>query len=487
MERMVEQILIVMRRTGDLKEWNAVPGQRQKLHKDEELRNNYWNRYVQQGLLERHRPDMGAIFLGKGFRDSTTQRLIYLPDGFRRYQNDRVEIFNRAGQLVRIQYPLQGFSLDLERDSQGRLQRLLYPNGALHFSLNSDGTVSDIVRNDSIDNHNRLRSLYFYQDGNLTMSNDADMNNYKYQYDQNSNMLAIGYVDNSTMRMTYNGDQHIRSITTRDKATTWYSYGDLYEENDRQGYFTEVQRPDGSRERYEEHTRRNAYGSWLKAKIRTTVAGVTTEAEYSPEGQLYQLRGGPWPVRIERDSLGRAILIAEDGIVTHIAYNADSRVTMLAQQPVDAPLPTERRDFSYNADGRLIQIAPSNSELLTLNYVSDCLTSLTLGNQKLEILCNDQKLPKTLRLSQYPTLPVDVVFDQWGDIKSATAEPDPASTIAGLLRDVLRLTKSPIDLKKKIVGIECLECALPDLKELLVFPERTPLEAIIKQLEKPAP
>ncbi len=488
-EQMVEQILTAMRRAGDLKDLNDVLGERQKLREDEELRATRWNQYVGKGLLLPRRPVIGTILYDSGSenrRHGATQRLIYFSDGFRRYRRDRIEIFNSAGQLIRIEYFLQGFSMELERDSQGRLQKLIYPNGALHFLLNPDGTVSRIkaVRSGQLNNR---ESLYFYREGNLTMTCDMMVNIYEYDYDYNSNMTGITYVDGSAMLMTYDGSQNIRSITKRNKTTTWYSYGDLYKDNDKHGYFIDVQHPKGNRDRHEYHEYRNAYGRWLTVKIRTTVAGLTTEAEYTPEGQLHQVHGGPWPVRVERDSLGRPILIAEDDIMTHVAYDRDNRIVALARQPVDASAPTERRNFAYNFDGRLIQVIGSNDEQWNLNYTSDCLASLISGDQKLEIVCNASKLPTSLRFSQYPTFLVEVNRNQSGDIVYISAKPEAASAIVGFLRDLVRLTQVPIDIKKKIVGIECLECELPDVAELLVFPERTQFETIIEQLAKPAP
>lgn len=490
MEQMVEQILTAMRRAGDLKDLNAALSERQKLHEDEELRATRWNSYVQKGLLLPRYPEFGTIFINAdNRRHGATERLIYFPDGFRRYQQDRIEIFNSVGQLIRIEYSLHGFSLELERDSQGRLQKLIYPNGALHFFLNPDGTVSRIKAIGS-DGLNNRESLYFYQKGNLIITSDIDVNYYEYDYDDNSNMLSITYVDGSAMLMTYHGNGMIRSVTPRNKPTTWYSYGDLYQDNDKHGYFTEVQHPEGNRDRHEYHERRNAYGRWLIVKIRTTVAGITTEAEYTPEGQLRQVHGGPWPVRVERDSLGRPVLIVADDIMTHIAYDRHNRIVALARQPVDAPTPTERRNFAYNLEGRLIQVTGGSDEKWTLNYTGDCLTALISDDQTLEMVCNASNLPTSLRFSQNSTFQIEIHRNLWGVIEAVSAKPaEAASVITKILRDLVRLTQVPIDIEKKIVGIECLQCELPDVATLLVFPERTQFETIIKHLElaKPAP
>ncbi len=204
----------------------------------------------------------------------------------RRYNNGKVEVFNKSGKLQSIRHK-NGYkvSLNYKNKGRGKLGAIKDSVGnQLFFEWHTNGHVKHIWSTKD------AKTAYKYNGQDLIESRDVMGNTYKHSYDKQHNMTGISYADETTMVIKYDSKtQFVSSVTDRNKRTTKYKYESNTKESDLHYWTTVTKKAANGKDevnRYEYEIGVRPDGSRYNRRIATTISGVTTETTYSTNCNL---------------------------------------------------------------------------------------------------------------------------------------------------------------------------------------------------------
>lgn len=193
-----------------------------RLLENEDVRLTYWAQYVQEGLLP-------AIYIPENTRlASTTAGYSYVlvtKEGYTFPQeNGSTWFFDRQGRFLKM------------TDAQGNFISFSYSKTSFPDSIQDNAgnkvrlhfnTHHFVQRIESISKDGKKdTSFYTYDEvaGTLLSSKDIGGNLYRYEWDNNYNLVKILYTDGSVMQMTYDDNNFTTSLKKRNGSRTEYGY-----------------------------------------------------------------------------------------------------------------------------------------------------------------------------------------------------------------------------------------------------------------------
>lgn len=369
LDKAVDSIADAARATGAIGSTDQLAKYKSRLKTDAEFRTEQWEKFRTQGKLQARQLKEGTQLQSNRF---SYQYITKVPDGYiRNFENGKIEKFNEAGKLVRIQDKNNNF-IELTYTKDGHLEKLVDNfHRRMFFKWNSKGTL------DAIEGENGKKVVYEYNGaGQLAKSTDIDGNIYTYQYDRDSNVVEIGYMDKTNMKIAYYGrdkQQNVKSVKDRDGTLTEYTY-DTDASN--AGHFSVgvgVKGGDGkqiSSSKYEYFMKRKATGEEWTYKMVTVLDGDRTETTYNECcGLPLLIKHAGEETAFEYDTKGRVTKKSTPTDVTELAYEPKvGKVTKVVKYSKTDKKQTSWSQFQYDEKGNLIFAKNSDNKGVRLFY-----------------------------------------------------------------------------------------------------------------------
>lgn len=420
LDNAVNAISDVAKKAGILTNATQIQEYRQKLKSSASFRNDQWERFRSQGKIAARKLAEGTQLQSNRF---SFQYITKVKDGYvRTFDSGKVEKFDEAGRLVRIQDKNNNF-VTFTYGKTGLPEKLLDNfNRKIIFKFNKFRLL------EAIEGEGQKLAQYRYNNfGELTWSKDADGNTYTYKYDseQRHNMTEIGYSDQSKMLMSYHSKkefENIKSVKDRDGTLSEYSF--MRDPKDRGHYWVNVsiKNPDDktpSLSKYEYFLKSKPDGEEWTYKLVTTVDGDTSETFYNECcGLPIIIRRGIDETLFEYDSKGHVTKKITPTEVTELNYDPkNNKVTKVSKYPKTGEKTVVWSRFEYDDRGNLKFALNSDKRDVRLFYdKSGRIVSMVDQNRRrIEFKYNDFSKPV---LITDPTIgSITVSYTNSGEIK----------------------------------------------------------------------
>jgi YD repeat-containing protein len=323
LDNAVTMISATAQKAGAIGSTDQLNTYKRKLKADATFRNTEWEKFRAQGKLKSRELAKGTQLHSNRF---SYQYITKMDNGYVRvFDNGRVEHFNEAGKLTRIEDKNHNF-IDLAYDTNGRIVKLVDNfNRKMYFTFNTQGYLEKIQGENGKEADYRYNNL-----GELVWAKDAEGNAYTYKYDSEKrhNMVEIGYPDKTTMQLAYyprSQYENVKSVKDRDGTLTQYAY--TIDPSDH-GHYTvavTVKNVEGkqiSSSRYEYMNKHKSDGEEWTYKMITTLDGDRTETTYN-------------------ECCGLPLIIKRSGEETDFTYDPKGHVTRKIT-------PTDVTELSYD-------------------------------------------------------------------------------------------------------------------------------------------
>ncbi|GFO63258.1 DUF6531 domain-containing protein [Geomonas paludis] len=356
----------------------------------------------------------GAVYRGSrcGCQTITTTR-----EGYLRKSGDRVETYDPAGKLVRVQQG-QGYTVDVVRNAAGQIVALVDSKGCrLNFTF--DGPrVSQVTRDGEV------LVDYGYRSGRLASVTPGENEGGQFRYD--SGGLLTRYTTGSS-------DETITYLTggaTPRVGTHTYAYGAWerysYEDGSPDGltHATTVTSGSGSGEyAYQETTlhlfteQRNEAGElWLSEEVEVQNGKVMGVSRYSSSGLPLETTSLGETTRRTYDSNDRLTRKESPTETVELSYDQKSgKVSQVRRSSHNGELILETT-YSYDSKGNLLQVRDSSGTHVVMQYNHlDQIESLDDGSRILFIKYGPAGKPTRLEIPGVGS--IEVSYDEKGVIQ----------------------------------------------------------------------
>jgi len=349
---------------------------------DGEFREDQIGFFQKRGLLDADPSLPGDVFWNYYYGISM---IIVLETGFiRLYDNDGTiiyDFFDSDGRLSRVGYR-NGREMNLHYDHDGHLI-LLDMGGESGFQFRYDNNHLKSITDISSGNC----AVYEFDGNNLIYCRTTSLF-FRYKYDNNSNLVEIGYNDGSTKMIEYQPEtQFTEKIITRIGDITTYKYGDNIPNID---FWTVVRYHAGTeneemeRWHYVIETSENGY-TWTRL-LQVTREDNMFGVEKNQDGIITSLLLGPGEQRVNfrYDRIGRLNRIQGQEIEIHFSFES-SLLSSIEYDFFD-----EQGSLSYSfGDFGLINVQLGDGRRFTFNYNEKGVlerAALNLGDDRTFIL-----------------------------------------------------------------------------------------------------
>lgn len=356
---------------GGLASADQIAAYKTRLKTDATFRNDEWEKFRREGKLKARELPVNTRLFSNRF---SFQYVTRIAGGyFRNFENGRVERFDEAGKLIRIQDKNNNF-IDLAYGKDGKVQKLIDNfNRKIFFTFSTGGRV------EKIQGENGKEASYRYNDqGELVSSKDVDGNSYTYKYsaDKRHNMIEIGYSDKTTMAMSFFGRdkfENIKSVKDRDGTVTDYGYETAANDKGHTSVSVNVKGNDGksiSLSKYEYFVKRKADGEEWTYKMITAVDGDRTETSYNECcGLPLLIKRGDEETAFEYNSRGNVTKKITPTEITELAYDAKvGKVTQVKRFSKINKKQTSWSQFQYDEKANLVFAKNSENKGVKLFY-----------------------------------------------------------------------------------------------------------------------
>lgn len=316
LQKAVDQIGNVAKAAGLVPTAAQLDAYKAKLKSDAMFRNDEWQKFIAQKKLEPRKLAVNTQLVSNRF---SFQYITRVADGYLRvFENGKVEKFNDAGKLARVQ-DKNGNFLEFSYSKEGLLSKVVDNfNRKIFFTFNSSRLL------EKIDGENGKVASYKYNSaGDLIESKDVDGNVYRYEYsaDNRHNLTRIVYSDvdpatkkAATMDIAYYGKElfeNVKSIKDKSGTFTEYTYKKDPSDKGHLNIGVNIKGKDGkiiSSSTYEYFNKYKANGEEWTYRLVSTLDGDKTDTTYN-------------------ECCGLPLLIKRNGEETAFEYNSRGQVT----------------------------------------------------------------------------------------------------------------------------------------------------------------
>lgn len=371
---------------------DAAADLRRRLAANQELRLRKTKEYAVAVELP-----VGAVLRSN---DCAVSAVTRTPDGYKRADCEGgTDWFDLQGRLLRAE---AGDGYQIRADYAGnRPQTITDSSGqSLRLEWTAEGRVA-------AQQGGKHRVLYTYDAaGNLIRNYEADGYDYHYTYDNNHNLTRIGYMDTSSMRISYESPESGRAteVIERNDDKTSYEYGT--DPADANHYWTRVDSlfNDGRRD-----SRKFDYRIQLADNGAEHVASIVADSKQRRQENRYDEKG-----RVVRR-------INADGSHTELVYHPVSGKVILVVDDKGSTV------FHYDDAGKLLRAENSQGKVIELSYDGkDNISRMTevdkrnRSRRELEFKYNAASKPVEITLAGVGK--IDVSYDDKGEIREVSSK-----------------------------------------------------------------
>jgi len=424
LDELLDLMMEAMERAGWIASDRIREDRRRQLEGDSDLRRRIFGQLVNADLLAVPPPDItvGVRLTSVSHSDAVVTREA---GGYYRRTGSTYERFDLEGRIMEIR----------ERDKTG-LRLLRTPDGHLRAILGDDGTRIDVRTN--LDGRiiglssGDYEASYTYDDRNrLLRSVDAGGNIFVYEYDSNSNMTAIRYVDGSSLELSYDDRQFLVAQKQRSGELITYEYGDLPAGKPGivERYFTVIRAFDSpsdtrpySEERIEYAIGADARGSQYTAEILTVRNGYEEETHYHRCGAPTLKRSGSQQTVFDYNDDCRMTYKRSDDEEIQIDYDRRSgKIARVVNTDLYRNI-SETSEFAYDLRGQLVSARNDRGDSVTLDYDNrNRITRMTDAvGEVMSFDYND--MGKPIRIAIEGVGALDVTYDAAGEITEVKSD-----------------------------------------------------------------
>ena len=375
-QKAVRNMMVALQRSNHFHSTKEAKAMEVKLKKDSEYRMSIFNWLVRKGLVAPSEIPLGQKLIShKG--NST---LIRVKEGYIRSFTLKTEYFDNQGRFVKEVDNYQNFFRIVYRHD-GTIYKVLDKRGIyLVFYFNSKRLVERIVSSDG------GVVLYKYKDKNLIYCRKADGVEFRYEYDNRSNMTKITYNEGSTQEMKYTKKNFCSFVKHRDGSTLTYKYGQN-PKNPKYDYHTTIveRNPLGNilsnvTERYVHKV--NQFG-WITMSRRVrTINGNKVDIIYDKKGWPYRFEEKDKSVTVKYNHLRQVIQVNRPRVLEKYSYypNKNWVAKMTEYSPKEKKV-INSLHCKYDGQGTILSIGLSSGKKFRFSYEpSGQLQKITLNN-----------------------------------------------------------------------------------------------------------
>jgi len=368
----ISKIVDVARASGAIGSADQLKSYTAKLKSDAVYRNDEWQKYRAQGKLQPRQLAKGTKLSSNRFAYQTVQ--VTASGYVRTFDSGKVETFDKAGRLVKVQDKNGGF-IQFTYNKAGQLEKLVdNQNRKMFFTFNNR---SKVVK---IQGENNKTSEYKYNNQDeLVWSKDTDGNVYTYGYssDKRHNLVEIGYADKTKLKIAYYGRdkfENVKSVTDRDKTITEYTYSQVGGNKNSLKVGVNVKSSEGriiSASSYEYTFKNKASGEEWTYRMLSTLDGTKTDTLYNECcGLPIMIKRGNEETAFAYDTLGRVTKKTTPNEVTELQYDrAVGKVSKVVKHQKGSKRAPQWSTFKYDQRGNLT--VARNSDKMGVNLFYD--------------------------------------------------------------------------------------------------------------------
>lgn len=385
---------------------------REKLMKDQELRMEYEKKLNIEGKLAD-----GQVLYSN---ERGMQEIHKIKDGYKRLLPDgKVEFFNSDGKLSKI------------KEKSGYEVEMVYKTGALasikdnqakqiYFDWYPDGRVKNVW------SAGDKKVEYKYSKNDLAETKDVGDNLYKYSYDAQHNMTQIAYSDKTSLKLSYDKNNLVTSVTDRGGETTKYEYG-ANSKNPNFHYWTTVTASgyDGKpiKNKYEYEIKSKPDGSQYTYRLAKEINGVKEETIYSECcGQPLKIQKGNEVTNFEYNSKGLMTKKnSTNGEYANVEY--DEKTNKISKVVNNGGW----IQFSYDGSGNLTKAQNSQGKQVYLHYdrnnrITTMVDSDSKTNDKKKMTFEYNAGGKPVEIAIENVGKINVEYDNYGEVKKVESK-----------------------------------------------------------------
>ena len=420
LERAVTMITEVAQKGGGLANANALDTYKKKLRNNATFRNEEWEKYRHEGKLKARELAVNTKLVSNKF---SYQYVTRIKDGyFRTFENGRVERFNDAGRLVRIQDRNSNF-IDIVYNKTGKPEKITDNfNRKIFITFNSKGLV------EKIQGENNKEANYKYNDNDeLVWSKDVDANTYtlKYGTDKRHNLVEIDYTDKTSLQIAYYGREkleNVKSVKDRDGTITEYAYEGNQKEPGFLGIGVNVKGSDGkpiSSSRYDYFTKVKAGGEEWTYRLVSTIDGEKTETTYNECcGLPLLIKKGNEETAFEYNPRGNVTKKITPTEITQLTYDDKAqKVSRVSRYSKVNRKQVAWSQFRYDEKANLTYAENSDKKGVRLVYDTNGRIQSMLDNKNRRITFKYNEASKPVEITDPSLGSISVSYTNSGEIK----------------------------------------------------------------------
>ena len=419
----IDKLAKVAQKSGVAGSGEQLKKYRAHLQSDATFRNDEWEKFRSQGVIEPRELSSGTQLRSNRFN---YQYITKTPVGYvRTFDTGKSEKFDSNGRLIRIA-DKNGNSIDFTYGKDGHIQKLVDNfNRKMFYSFNSQGFVA------KIEGEGGKKAEYKYNNlGELTFSKDVDGNAYSYKYDSQSrhNLVEIQYSDKSTMTMAYFGmDKHenIKSVKDRDGTLVQYSFD---EDPSDPGHLTVGSTAKGSdgkeisKTSYEYFNKFKPDGEEWTQRMVAEIDGDKTDTTYNELCNLpLVIKHGSDTTSFAYDIKCRVLKKETPSEVTELQYDGKagkvSLVTKTLKESKSKRSKATWSKFSYDDKANLVLAEDSTAKKVKLFYDLNGRIKSLVDQDRHQIAFKYNENSKPIEITDPSVGSINVSYTNSGEIK----------------------------------------------------------------------
>lgn len=351
----------------------------------------------------------------------------------RSFKDGTVEVYSFKGKLTEIKKGLR--FITLKYNEKGQIKELSDSGGRKVFVTTSpEGFITKLTFSHTSEGQTFKDDIatYTYANLNLVSATNYWGNTYKYEYDQDHNLVKAIWPGKKSIEITYNLNDWVKSLKGTDVCSESFDYKtDSTKNPPRYAITVKKTCPEGI-------IIERSYAYSYSLDNRRIVAaeidenGIRREYKYDDEGNIAQVDEhrprGKVTTKIIRNNKGQITKVQNDFEARTYQYKMGASRDLVTSVTIEAialghTVEKSTYSLSYDQEDRLISaIKPGNKRLAFKYDEEDRLAQVGLGATQVQMIYDDNKLePRAVKLGQ-KELPVEIYSKKATPVEVAAVE-----------------------------------------------------------------
>lgn len=293
--------------------------------------------------------------------------------------------------------------------TSGKLSRIETAAGALNFTFDEDGKVSEIAT----DGGTSIK--YTYSGNDLSSVTNIWNNDFSYTYDKFGNMTSAAWPDKTSIKLAYNARKDwVTSLTDRDGCSEKYRYESKKSGSDTK-ISSSVHRTCGKKSREDKAVeivydnsnniknikqsvghqwKEIAYNSFSKPAKISDYTGVTIQFDYDKDGNLIQKKNGNEKTQFVLNDKKQVSQVISSNSILNLEYDERGRVNKVNDLKISYVDQSEKLktlelsgsgqiNYTYDSEGRVSETSFKTKNIsetdlqININRIYGTYTTLT--------------------------------------------------------------------------------------------------------------